>query len=172
MVALSIMTACLPSIRRFFADLRTGLMGVHICEPLELTMKNSVSSEVDSKRKSKNLNKRVSGMFRNHQGSLKDQEEQSSWSRRQSSPKEQSTRGRSALSKTTVSHGVADRPPTNNVIVQTIDYQVEYQDNKNLGSSKRVSRISPANSIGASTRTGDDDDVREIRHILDIGRAC
>lgn len=37
MLNISIITACIPSIKRFLADIQSGLMGVNISEPYELT---------------------------------------------------------------------------------------------------------------------------------------
>lgn len=37
MLSMSFITACIPSIKRFLADIQSGLMGVNISEPYELT---------------------------------------------------------------------------------------------------------------------------------------
>ena len=46
-ICLSIITACVPTIKRFLADISSGMIAVNIPEPLELTMKTNPSSHVD-----------------------------------------------------------------------------------------------------------------------------
>ena len=43
-ICLSIITACVPTIRRFLADISSGMIAVNIPEPLELAMKSRSAS--------------------------------------------------------------------------------------------------------------------------------
>lgn len=48
MLHISIITACIPSIKRFFADVQSGLMGVTISESYELTHSGGKNTQLQS----------------------------------------------------------------------------------------------------------------------------
>ena len=63
MICLSIITACVPTIKRFLADVSSGMIAVNIPEPLELAMKSHSASHAEkaSHNQSPFLGSRVVG---------------------------------------------------------------------------------------------------------------
>jgi len=137
MLNLSIMTACIPILNRFFADLRTGMMGFGVTEPLELnssekkTPGNTYASKFGTGFGSKlasrigvrsQVSKNNMSMSRTS-GSGDDIEDlKYGYGAGQHPP----SQGNKAVVDR--SESVKRLTGTDNVIVQTVDYKVEYEE--------------------------------------------
>lgn len=158
-ISLSIITACIPCIKRFLADLSSGMMTVNISEPMELTMKNNSSSgggkttsapsgggflgsRLFSSRGKSQMNSQLSavdrGMEKKHQSQA-----QAFTTAKQSTNKVERSESMKGL--------------TDGVIMQTIDYEVNFEEardsavwDSNSGSHRLESRPSPGSSSPGS----------------------
>lgn len=141
----SIITACIPCIKRFLADLSSGLMAVNISEPLEMTMKGARSTATNEHSgttyaKSGSI---ASKLFKSSKMSSTQRSQQSRGSvdvkkSRASFNPVQSFNN----SKTVVERSDSIKHLNEHVIVQTIDYDVreEFQDAGTL--ENQTSRVS------------------------------
>lgn len=138
----SIITSCIPCIKRFLADLSSGMMAVNIPEPLEMTMKGQSSSGTNENsgttyvksgsmasklfRSSKMVSTQRSDQSR---GSVDTNKARNLPSRPQFNPVHSSTNTR-----TVVKRSDSMKHLNEGIIVQTIDYDVreEFQDSSAL----------------------------------------
>lgn len=132
-INLSIITACIPCIKRFLADLSTGMMAVNISEPLEMTMKNYSnleSSPTPSRRGRSRFGSRMISSVKNKSSFSKSATstltESGMLQRPQLAPQQ---------SRRTTKVGKAENgsAPSDGVIVHTIDYEVNYEQGRNSG---------------------------------------
>jgi hypothetical protein len=145
MMNLSIITACIPSIKRFFADVQSGLMGVTISETYELTHSGGKPTQLQSgsgtgmgsrlasrfgisQNKSKGMSAPRSQLRENGGGSFTEAEiaygNKARASRGTQQPRTAETESIKGL--------------TQNVIHQKIDYDIEYEERDNsLGRGSR-----------------------------------
>jgi hypothetical protein len=179
MLNASIITACLPSIKRFLADLQSGLMGVNISEPYELT--HTGGRYIQDYGKGMSLGSRVAsrlGISTLTSGVGKSQNSSSGRSRNEklgdlesamrSDPTNQRVSrnhhirgGQNTNDTSKETDSVKGLTVTDDVIVHTIDYKVEYEDgNTDVSVGGRSSRSGQTHSDRAAHGTGD----------LDIGR--
>jgi len=132
---LSIITACIPCIKRFLADLSSGLMAVNISEPLELTMKGISSSSANrdptSTRtgggflRSKIFPSRGNQQMNGQHGTVNDNMEKKHYPHAPTfAPAKQST------NKVCVERSDSMKGLTDGVIMQTIDYEVNFEQSK------------------------------------------
>lgn len=130
-INLSIITACIPCIKRFLAELSTGMMTVNISEPMELTMKNVsssgggdptstrngggfLSSKLFSSRGKSQMNSQLSTT--DHDTGEKHRSHATTFA-----PTNQST------NKICVERSESMKGLTEGVIMQTIDYEVNFE---------------------------------------------
>lgn len=144
MLNMSIITACIPSIKRFLADIQSGLAGVHISEPYELTHSGGKYADYG---KGTDFGSRIAtrpGMSRNMSSGRsrgeKDLRNPNNMDLESSMRSGNHTyiqgggqeprRGQGRVRETSESvKGLTD-----DVIMQTIDYKVEYEDGNTSGS--------------------------------------
>lgn len=132
-INLSIITACIPCIKRFLADLSTGMMTVNISEPLEMTMKTastSVTTPDSTTAEKSRLGSRLFSFSRNRSRASKSHTSISIDLEKHHQPKltpSQNTR--------TAKIGKSESMDalTEGVIVQTIDYEVNYEHARESG---------------------------------------
>ena len=151
MLNISIITACIPSIKRFLADIQSGLMGVNISEPYELTHSGGKYA-VDYGRGTTFGSKVTTRLGVSHMsGTGKSESSRMGRSRGEKDPRNlgmdlesghhnhirgghRSPGGQGQVRDTSESvKGLTD-----DVIMQTIDYKVEYEDG-NLSEGGRSS---------------------------------
>lgn len=137
MLNLSIITACIPCIKRFLADLSVGMTVIAVSEPLEMTVKNTSSSDPSSRNRlgsqggggffsgmmSRSRNGTQSQVTTNKgksrpDGSIRDDP----YTGRQDFQPDWATRSRPVIERSESVKGL-----TQNIIVQTIDYEVNYE---------------------------------------------
>jgi hypothetical protein len=180
MLNASIITACLPSIKRFLADLQSGLMGVNISEPYELThtggryvqdygKEMSFSSRVATRLgistftsggKSQNSS---SGRSRNEKIGDLESVLRSDPTNQRVSRNHHIRGGQNATDTSKETDSVKGLTVTDDVIVHTIDYKVEYEDgNTDVSVGGRSSRSGQTHSDRPAHGTVTSD--------LDIGR--
>lgn len=150
----SIITACIPCIKRFLADLSSGMMTVNISEPLEMTMKGASSASAANEHSGTTYVKSGSIASRLFNSSKLSSAQRSEQSRGSVDFKKASQTGRrppfsgghsTTNSKTVVERSDSMKYLNEHVIVQTIDYDVreEFQDNATLeNQNSRVSSTS------------------------------
>lgn len=126
-INLSIITACIPCIKRFLADLSTGMMSVNISEPLEMTMKNASISAATPNTTSNEKGRIGSRIFSSFSKN-RSQTHKSSISTSFDSDKPQQSQGTATGEKSESMKGLTD-----GVILQTIDYEVNYEQERSSG---------------------------------------
>ena len=173
MLNMSIITACIPSIKRFLADIQSGLAGVHISEPYELT--HSGGKYVDYGRGT-TFGSKVATRLGMSQGQSRNTSVGRSYGEKDprslnnmdlesnmrsgnhnhiQGGRQDPRRGMGQVRETSESvKGLTD-----DVIMQTIDYKVEYED---------------GNTEGSGPSRGSSDDRREVsqgtRYDIGVGR--
>lgn len=137
MLNLSIITACIPCIKRFLADLSVGLTVIAVSEPMEMTVKQTSSN--NPMRGSKTGSSSEGGFFSglmsrsrtapsSQLGSRKGKSKpvnssnEDPYSQRQDFQPDWATRSRPVIERSESVKGL-----TQNIIVQTIDYEVNYE---------------------------------------------
>jgi hypothetical protein len=143
MLNISIITACIPSIKRFLADIQSGLMGVNISEPYELTHTGGKGTYIDygkgtgigskiatrlgisTTKSGSNSGSRSRGEKDQRGVDLEDMRYNRSVNLRPSGL-DGSARVHSNRNLRETSESV--KGLTDDVIMQTIDYKVEYED--------------------------------------------
>lgn len=130
-INLSIITACIPCIKRFLADLSTGMMAVNIPEPLEMTMKNASSSVTSPNTTSRGTPLRGSRLF-----SLSKNRSQTTRSRTSTSddtekPRRPQLVPPQGMRTATIEKSESMDGLTEGVIMHTVDYEVNYENGKN-----------------------------------------
>ena len=108
MICLSIITACVPTIKRFVADIASGMTAVQISRPLELAMKSDFVSQAKRGCHHQNTSPR------NHRGL---------------------DSGRGVSHKSVVERSESAKGLTDDVIWQTIDYDVHSEFEQDITSS-------------------------------------
>lgn len=136
MLHVSIITACIPSIKRFLADVQSGLMGATISEQYEMTHSGGKTTQLQSGSGTgafgSKLASRIGGVM-----SSKSQGGGSGIRSQQEKSQLGSVNGDAALGTTTFArHGRSPAPKeesesvkglARNAIHQKIDYEVEYE---------------------------------------------
>jgi hypothetical protein len=158
MLNISIITACIPSIKRFLADIQSGLMGVNISEPYELT--HSGGKYVDYGKGTTFGSKVATRLgLSNNSGIGKSQNSHSSQARSKNeksvdlepsaghhqflSPGSNLNRAQNHRERSESVKGLTD-----DVIMQTIDYKVEYEDgNSQASDGERSSRSAHGHAV-------------------------
>lgn len=132
-INLSIITACIPCIKRFLADLSTGMMSVNISEPLEMTMKNasiSAGTPNTSSNGHGRFGSRLLSFSKNRSHTYKTSISTSFTSEKPRQPQLVPSQNRTT---TTIEKSESMKGLTDGVIVQTIDYEVNYEQERNSG---------------------------------------
>jgi hypothetical protein len=137
MMSLSIITACIPTIKRFLADLSVGMTVIAVSEPMEMTVKQTSSG--DPSRGTKNGSS-GGGFFssmmsrsRNGPPSQTDTNKgktrpagskgnEDPYTQRQDFQHDWATRSRPVIERSESVKGLRQ-----NIIVQTVDYEVNYE---------------------------------------------
>ena len=145
MLNLSIITACIPSVKRFLADIQSGLMGATISESYEMTHSSGKPQPQLGSTGGLGLTSRLAsrlGMGTSQQRStLRSQNEKES--DQSITPADEWYGGRSQAHTGKTSEHVAETESvkglTEHVIHQRIDYQVDYEERANGDSESRMS---------------------------------
>lgn len=148
MLNLSIITACIPCIKRFLADLSVGLTVIAVSEPLELTVKQGSSGNPSSGNRYDSSHSGpgfFSGLLSRSRAAHQSQEpaaasrkksavanNEDPYSKRQDFQPDWATRSRPVIERSESVKGL-----TQNIIVQTIDYEVNYE--RGPGSARHTS---------------------------------
>lgn len=156
MLNVSIITACIPCIKRFLADLSVGMTVIAVSEPLELTVKQGSSGNPSSGQRydSSHSGGFFSGLMSRSRAAHQAQEaapngrkksavanNEDPYSKRQDFQPDWATRSRPVIERSESVKGL-----TQNIIVQTIDYEVNYE--RGPGSARHPSdRDSSAKSL-------------------------
>lgn len=127
---LSIITACIPCIKRFLADLSTGMMTVNIPEPLELTMKNPSSSITSPDTTGRGTPFRGSKLFSSRSRSQINKSRTSTSIETEKSRRPQLVPSQSTRT-TTIEKSESMDGLTDGVIMHTVDYEVNYEQGRN-----------------------------------------
>ena len=136
-INLSIITACIPCIKRFLADLSAGMMNVNISEPMELTMKNLSSSggrDPTSTRngggflRSKLFSARGRSQMDSHLSSHDHDAEKKHYSQAAGF-----AQAKQSTNKVCVERSESMKGLTDGVIMQTIDYEVNFEPTRDSG---------------------------------------
>lgn len=138
MLNVSIITACIPCIKRFLADLSVGMTVIAVSEPLEMTVKHGSSGNPSSGKpfdSSSGGGGFFSGLMSRsrhapplqepvHGGRKKSvaPNNEDPYSKRQDFQPDWATRSRPVIERSESVKGL-----TQNIIVQTIDYEVNYE---------------------------------------------
>lgn len=150
---LSVITACIPSIKRFLADWAAGISAATISDPFEFehsagntgSQSNPTASYLGSKLASKlgvSSKSHVTSTSRSWADASQPQHEAKVYSRRlQQSPSADTSDSVKGL--------------TDGVIMQTMDYRVEYEDRQ--GETMYRNRSSSSSVRGNNSRTHADD---------------
>ena len=142
MLNFSIITACIPSIKRFLADIQSGLMGVNISEQYEVSHSGGKATFI-SYGKGTGLGTKLAsrlGMTTN-----KSMNNSGLRSRAEKDPDtidlEEMRRNRTNIrgGKEPRERTESVKGLTDDVIMQTIDYKVEYEDNTEASDGGRSS---------------------------------
>ena len=137
MLNLSLITATIPSVRKVLATLQTGVYGAQVSEDFGLSALGSRRYAMDTQNQSSNGKKK----------SL--------------------ARGSSYPNKTTIERSDSMRSLKDNIIMHTIDFKVEREeDNAPYSNTDRYHRGRDGNS---QSSTGRDRDVDGIS-VLEVGR--
>jgi len=132
MLHVSIITACIPSIKRFLDDVQSGLMGATISEHYELTHTGGKSSQVQSGSGTGLGSKLASRLGVKSQSTSRAEKSQ------MESSSQEETFGNVAYARQSRSKPQADESESvkglaQNVIHQKIDYDIEYEDRGHAG---------------------------------------
>lgn len=129
-INLSIITACIPCIKRFLADLSTGMMTVNISEPLEMTMKN-----ISSSGGSPGTTTGGTGRVRSRLFSISRTRSQTHKSTPSTTIDEEKPHLVPSHNRRTATIGKSESMDglTDGVIMHTIDYEVNYEQERNSG---------------------------------------
>lgn len=162
-ISLSIITACIPCIKRFLADLSAGMIVVNVSEHAEFTMKNLSSSR--EKTQPEEGNEMSGGLFGSRLFSRRSQNRSNLDSQRTMNDEEKNN-GKSPEFRPTRTHNksLVERSEsmkglTDGVIVQTIDYQVNYETSRNStfydesSTSASATKLSPTASADPSVHS-------------------
>lgn len=151
MLNVSIITACIPCIKRFLADMSGGLTVAAISEPLEMTIKQGSSGNPSSGKPFDSSRGGDRGFFNSlmsrsrhaqqtqepaptgRNKSVSDNNTEDPYSKRQDFQPDWATRSRPVIERSESVKGL-----TQNIIVQTIDYEVNYEGGQS--SAKRTDR--------------------------------
>ena len=140
MLNISIITACIPSIKRFLADIQSGLMGVNISEPYEMT--HSGGKYIDY-GKGTTFGSKITSRFGFSQSNKSQNASSMGRSRGEKDPHNLGAHDMDLGEHTSRVQGGAQRGGglgpvreasesvkglTDDVIMHTIDYKVEYED--------------------------------------------
>jgi hypothetical protein len=146
MLAMSFITACIPSIKRFLADIQSGLMGVNISEPYELTHSGgkNASTQAGTYGKGTSLGSKVAsrlgvtsitaGGRSANASALRSRGEKDSSNLGSQVERggylDTDYNGREIRGRRNDGHETSEsvKGLTDDVIMQTIDYKVEYED--------------------------------------------
>jgi hypothetical protein len=173
MLAMSFITACIPSIKRFLADIQSGLMGVNISEPYELTHsggKYATGTQAGIYGKGTSLGSKVASRLgvtsitaggRSANVSAlrsrgeKDPNNLGSQVERGVYLDTDNYNGRDIRGRRNDVHETSEsvKGLTDDVIMQTIDYKVEYEDGQGT-----------EGSLGGRSSSGGRDDGRTHGH--------
>jgi hypothetical protein len=166
MLNLSLVTACIPNLKRFLTDLQSGTMAVQITEAFEMdiSQKGSFGAQY-STGSTTGLGPRLAGKLggggKEEQHDLEglnysyDHEERLSSNANPFVPA-------GATSRSTVERSESIRGLTGNIIQRTVDFRVEYESRVSEGSD---SRPSPAQGGSWYSNRNEEDKARSIYDI-------
>jgi hypothetical protein len=144
MLHLSIITACIPSIKRFFADVQSGLMGVTISESYELTHSGGKHTQLQS-NSGTGLGSRLASRFgrsanRSHGASGTGSQTGGENAGNYTSEGQFGNKARVRAGMNQPFHSPdteSVKGLTTNVIHQKIDYDIEYEERESDGRPSR-----------------------------------
>lgn len=130
-INMSIITACIPCIKRFLADLSTGMMAVNIPEPLEMTMKNVSSSITSPNTTGRGTPFRGSRLFSLSKNLSQTTKSRNSISDDPEKPRRPHLVPSQSTRTATIGKSESMDGLTEGVIMHTVDYEVNYEQGRN-----------------------------------------
>ncbi len=175
MLNLSIITACVPSLKRFLADLQSGAMAVNITESFEMGVSKKVSSSNEHYASGSGIGigSRIASKFgvrsqqrSNNISSMKrnDDIEDAKYGIGVDGHEHGFTRGHNdnahnvSTNRSTVERSDSVKGLTDGVIYRSVDFKVEYEGRSSEGSESRNSPPHDATWHGTSGSRNEDGD--------------